>query len=144
MVSKELELPAKIEKLSELTDWIMSELQKINCPLAIQNKLSISLDEIFTNITSYAYSDREEPGTVKVEFELDKQESYLLKVVIKDKGIKFNPLEKKDPDVTLSAEERKIGGLGIFLVKKLMDEVYYSYENNENVLTIIKKISVED
>ena len=100
-----------------------------------QTQIDLSVEEIFVNIASYAY--REEPGKAEVSVECNNGE---ITIVFKDNGKPYNPLEKPDPDVTLSAEEREIGGLGIFLVKKNMDDVSYEYKNDQNILTIKKKI----
>ena len=86
------------------------------------------------NIASYAYQD--EVGKAEIKVETD---SKSISITFLDSGIPYNPLEKDDPDITLSAEERGIGGYGIFLVKKIMDDVKYEYKDNKNVLSITKK-----
>lgn len=101
-------------------------------------KIRLSIEETVENIVQYAYKDS--IGWMEVETELD-DKGIELTITLKDAGKKFNPLEKPDPDVTLSAEDREIGGLGIFLCKKLMDEVSYRYEDNCNILTMKKNIS---
>ncbi len=101
-------------------------------------KIRLSIEETVENIVQYAYEDS--IGWMEVETELD-EKGIELTITLKDAGKKFNPLEKADPDITLSLEEREIGGLGIFLCKKFMDNVSYTYEDNCNVLTMKKKIS---
>jgi anti-sigma regulatory factor (Ser/Thr protein kinase) len=92
---------------------------------------------VFVNVAHYAYGDGEGDMTLGIVFDAD---SRVITFRMSDKGIPFDPLKKPDPDITLSAEEREIGGLGIFITKKTMDSVTYAYENGENVLTMTKKI----
>ena len=98
-------------------------------------QIEISVDEIVSNIVRYAYEDNEGEATVKVTSDND-----TLTIQIIDYGIPYNPLEKEDPDVTLSADERGIGGYGIFIVKKVMDEIHYEYKDGKNILTLIKRV----
>ena len=98
---------------------------------------NIAIDELYSNIAAYAYN--EESGEVTVVIE-DESSPRAVNISFRDKGRPFNPLERKDPDVTLSARERKIGGLGIFMVKKSMDDVRYEYGDGENILTIRKTL----
>ena len=99
--------------------------------------ICVAVEEIFVNIASYAYPDGD--GNASLSFGFDENER-LMTLIIKDNGVPFNPLEKAEPDITLSADEREIGGLGIFITKKTMDTVSYAYENGENILTMTKKI----
>ena len=98
-------------------------------------KVDLAIEEVFVNIASYAYG--ETTGKVELSVSVSGGEAV---IVFRDNGIPFNPLDSSDPDVTLTAEERGIGGLGIYLVKKNMDEVRYEYRNNRNVLTLKKRI----
>ena len=95
------------------------------------------IEELFVNIANYAYGDGEGDMTLGIGFD---EESRTITFRMADKGTTFDPLQKPDPDITLSAEDREIGGLGIFITKKTMDTVRYAYENGENILTMIKKI----
>ncbi len=99
--------------------------------------MKLAVDEIFCNIASYAYA----PGTgdAVIEVDYDKEERSF-SIVFKDRGVRYDPLAKDDPDVTLSADQRKIGGLGIFLVKKSMDDMYYEYRDGMNILHLKKNI----
>ena len=101
-------------------------------------QIDVAIDELFANIANYAYTPDVGPATVRVEVEEDP-----LTVVITfiDKGIPYDPLAKEDPDITLSAEEREIGGLGIFMVKQTMDEISYEYKDGQNILTIKKNLT---
>ena len=112
-------------------------LESFDCPMKSSMAICVAVEEIFVNIASYAYG--EGTGSACLSFAFDENER-LMTLVVTDEGIPFNPLERAEPDITLSAAERSIGGLGIFITKKTMDEVRYTFENEENILTIIKKI----
>ena len=118
-----------------MTSFISSFLKENNCPEKTEKQIILAIDEAFTNIANYAYGDKEG----KVEISIQKDDN-VITIVMRDEGKLFDPLKKDDPDLSLSAEERQIGGLGVFLVKKNLDDVSYSYENNRNVLTMKKII----
>ena len=99
--------------------------------------LCVAVEEVFVNVARYAYGDND--GDVKLSISPCEAEGTVI-FRISDNGVPFDPLKKPDPDITLSAEEREIGGLGIFITKKTMDNVSYAYENGENILTMIKKL----
>ena len=134
---KELTIAATVENIEVVTDFVNEQLEAFDCPMKAQIQIDIAIDELFGNIAHYAYNPEVGDATVRVEVVEDP-----LAVVITfiDKGVPYDPLAKADPDITLSAEEREIGGLGIFITKKTMDSVEYAYENGENVLTMTKKI----
>lgn len=134
---QEITVSAVIENQKIVTEFIDNYLEKIDCPLKIQMKIDIAIDELFSNIAFYAYDGKEGDITVKINKIPDCDS---VEITFIDSGKAYNPLEKEDPDVTLSAEERKIGGLGIFIVKKNMDAISYNYINNQNVLTIRKNL----
>lgn len=98
---------------------------------------NVAIDEIFINIVRYGYKDGSGPVTVKVIVRENPKRVYLR---FADEGIPYNPLTREDPDVTLSARDRSIGGLGIYIVKQTMDDIKYKYENGQNVLTIVKNL----
>ena len=133
----ELTLQASVEKLDEVLAFVEENLEKNECPMKVLMQVQIAVEEIFVNIAHYAYDFGPGTATIRVEVGGDP-----LQVIITfiDQGIPYDPLKKEDPDVTLSAEERKIGGLGIFMVKKSMDDVKYEYTDGKNILTICKKI----
>lgn len=134
---KKLIYEAILPNLQALTSEIISALERFDCSAKLLSKVNISVDEIFTNICSYAYPS----GTGNVEISINVyEEPGRIVIQFSDEGIPYNPLEKSNPDVTLSADERPIGGLGIFLVKKMMDEIDYKYCEGKNVLTILKCI----
>lgn len=139
IIKKEKEFPADNEYLDNAIDFIDTELENLNSSMKFISQLNIVVEEIFVNIANYAYKNKADASkTATIIFEYDKIQNELT-LTITDEGVHFNPLEKDDPDTTLSAEERQIGGLGIFLVKKIMDEVKYEYVNGQNVLILKKK-----
>ena len=130
-------LPAAIENLGTVLAFLEQELEKRDAPIKTVTQISLAVDEVVANIAMYAYA----PGTgeMTVRFDYDEADR-MAAVTFTDCGIPFNPLEKEDPDVGLPAEERKIGGLGIFLVKKTMDEISYRREGGKNILCIRTRI----
>ena len=129
--------PAKIESLNEVLGFVEEMLEGFECPMKIQMAICVAIEEVFVNIAHYAYP--ESVGDMTLHIGLD-EESRAITFRVTDKGVPFDPLKRPDPDITLSAEEREIGGLGIFIAKNTMDSLTYAYENGENILTMIKKI----
>ena len=138
---KELIVEAALENLSAVTAFIDEQLEALACPMKAQLQIDVAIDELFGNIAQYAYPDRTDdcPGSVTVRFDFD-ETTRMASVTFEDGGVPFDPLQKTDPDVTLSAEERGIGGLGIFVVKKTMDQMAYRHERGCNILTLYKRI----
>ena len=134
---KELTIPATVENIEKVTEFVNSQLEEINCPIKAKMQIDIAIDELFGNIAHYAYKPETGPATVRVEVT---EAPISVIVTISDHGISYDPLKKDDPDVTLSAEERAIGGLGIFMVKKTMDEITYEYKDGQNILSIRKDL----
>ncbi len=134
---KELTVDAAVENIEVVTDFVNEELEKLDCPVKARRQIDVAIDELFGNIARYAYSPDVGKATVRFSVEEDPLE---VTITFIDNGIPFNPLEKSNPDTHLSAEERPIGGLGIFLVKKSMDLVEYEYKNGQNILKIKKNI----
>ena len=134
---KELTIEAKVENLHQVLAFVDEYLESLGCPMKIQMQIDVAVEEIFVNVASYAYT----PSTGSVTLQLDSEPSPLsVSITFIDSGVPYNPLAKEDPDVTLSAEERKIGGLGIYMVKKTMDSMTYEYKNQQNVLKLTKTI----
>jgi len=134
---KEITLKAVIENIPQVTAFVDEQLEAIECPMKAQLQLDVAIDELFCNIASYAYGWGEGEATVRFAFDAAARRVSLDFI---DRGMPFNPLTSKEPDISLSAEERSVGGLGIFLVKKTMDRIAYRYEAGQNILTIEKQI----
>ena len=129
--------PARVEALSDVLGFVDQILESYECPMKIQTAICVAIEEVFVNVAHYAYDGGE--GDMTLGISLD-EKTHSVTFRMTDKGIPFDPLNKPDPDITLSAEDREIGGLGIFIAKKTMDTIIYAYENGENVLTMTKKI----
>ena len=134
---KEITVDATIENMNTVTAFVDDFLDQIACPMKSRIQINIVIDEIFGNICHYAYKDSVGTVTVRVESGNTPKAVFL---TFTDNGIPYNPLETEDPDITLSSEERKIGGLGIYLVKKNMDEMKYEYVNQQNRLWMEKRL----
>ena len=134
---KELTIAATVENIETVTEFVNAQLELTDCPIRAQMQIDIAIDELFGNIAHYAYNPEVGNATVRVEVSED---PVAVIVTFIDNGIPYDPLRKDDPDITLSAEEREIGGLGIYLVKKSMDEISYEYKNGQNILKIKKNI----
>ena len=134
---KTLTVPARIDQLEVVQEFIQQELEKQDCSPKAQIQISIAVEEIFVNIAHYAYKPVEGDATIRCEVGGDPLE---VTIQFLDHGKPYNPLAKEDPDVTLSAEERGIGDLGIFMVKKSMDSLDYEYHDGKNILTIKKSL----
>jgi sigma-B regulation protein RsbU (phosphoserine phosphatase) len=135
LTSKRFE--AKTEALSDVLGFVDLMLEKYECPMKLQTAICVAIEEVFVNVARYAYKN----GDGDVEFDIGfNDETRTVTFRMSDGGVPFDPLKKPDPDITLSADDRDIGGLGIFITKKTMDSVEYVYENGKNILTMIKKI----
>ena len=135
MVSKTFS--AKTEDLNEVLGFVEETLEGFECPMKTQTAICVAIEEVFVNVAHYAYPESAGDMTLAIGFD---EASRTVTFRMTDRGIPFDPLQKPDPDITLSAEERQIGGLGIFIARKTMDSLGYAYENGENILTLIKKI----
>ena len=132
---EKLTIEAKIENLPVATQFVTDALESKDCSLKIIMQIELVIEEIFVNISNYAYKNNVGVVTICRNFE-DNPEA--LNLIFMDSGEKYNPLEHKDPDINLSAEDREIGGLGILLIKKNVDEISYKYEDGQNILSIKK------
>jgi anti-sigma regulatory factor (Ser/Thr protein kinase) len=130
---KEIVLDAKVDNLPQLLSIIDEELENAECSMKGQMQIDVAVEEIFVNVASYAYEDGN--GSCTIQVDTDPANSYVTITFI-DEGIPYNPLAKEDPDVTLSADEREIGGLGIFIVKKSMDKTAYERKDNKNIFSM--------
>lgn len=127
--------PASTQYLNDAIAFVEEELNKIDCPMKSVMQIAVCVEEMFVNVANYAYDG--EGGEIRLSID---EAHDTVSITLTDEGVPFDPLAKEDPDITLSAEERKIGGLGIFMVKKSMNEVRYERVENKNIFTMIKKI----
>lgn len=134
---KELTIDATIENIAAVTAFVDEQLEQLDCPMKTQIQVDVAIDELFGNIANYAYNPKTGAATVRVEVT---ENPLAVVLTFIDNGIPYDPLAKADPDVTLSAEEREIGGLGIYMVKKTMDDISYEYRDGKNILRIKKNI----
>ena len=133
---KELVITAVVDNLEKVQEFVNQELEASGCSVKAQTQIDIAIEELFVNIAHYAYNPKVGKATIRVNLNEDKPHSVSITLI--DEGVPYNPLAKPDPDITLSAEERKIGGLGIYMVKKSMDNMTYEYKDGKNILTIEK------
>ena len=120
--------------LQDVLSFVEEKLDEIHCPRKISMQIIVAVEEVFVNISHYAYID----GKGKMKLGISTNNGAVTLCFI-DSGVPFNPLTKTDPDITLLAEERDIGGLGILMVKRTMDELNYENKDGKNVLTLVKK-----
>ena len=140
MKTRRLVLPNDIETIPQLNEFIDSVAEEVGLEMSLTMSLNLALEEAVVNVMEYAYPEGQK-GNVEIEVTADQQ---WMTFVIADTGIAFDPTMKEDADTTLSAEERPIGGLGIFLVRQLMDVIDYKRQDNKNVLTLRKKLGEEN
>ncbi|MCR5238217.1 MAG: ATP-binding protein [Lachnospiraceae bacterium] len=133
-----LNIEAALDNLDEVLAFVDQRLEENDCPMKVQTQIDIAVEEIFVNIASYAYSPEKGNAEIGVEVSDDPLE---VTIRFADSGIPYDPLAKEDPDITLPAEERPIGGLGIYMVKKSMDNVEYEHKDGQNIFIIRKKLS---
>ena len=133
---KSLEIEASLQNLDQVLEFLEEQLFDAGCSMKTAMQLQLAAEEIFVNIASYAYGSGTGTARIQVEFE---QAPRAVKVTFTDAGVPYDPLKKEDPDVTLSAAEREIGGLGIFITKKSVDDISYEYRDGKNILSIKKR-----
>ncbi len=131
---KQIKVKADTAELDNVLSFADAILEELGCSVKAQMQIDIAIEEIFVNIAHYAYPESEGEAVIYVE----PGEGPSVTITFEDEGIQYDPLKNEDPDITLSAEDRPIGGLGIFMVKKSMDEVSYEYKDGKNRLTIKK------
>ena len=132
---KELKIQAVTDNLSEVLSFVDEQLEAADCPIKTQLQIDVAVEEIFVNIAHYAYASGSGPAELCAGVNGDPP---TFEMIFIDSGIPFDPLAKPDPDITLPAEKKQIGGLGIYIVKKTMDEVSYEYRDGHNYLTLKK------
>lgn len=133
----EITVLAEVANLQKVIDFVDENLEKLGCKPSTMMQIDIIVEEVYTNIAKYAYL--EEKGNATIVFNVaDNPLAAVISFI--DQGVPYNPLAQQDPDITLSAEEREIGGLGVFMTKKMMDEVWYEYKDGSNILNIKKSL----
>lgn len=139
-MSRELKVKAVLESVAAVTDFVDAELEAAACPMKIQMQVDVVIDELVSNVANYAYP--EETGDLTIQIAVNEDPKEFIMTLI-DSGIPYNPLEKEDPDINASVEDRPIGGLGIFMVKKMMDDMKYQYLDGKNILTVRKYLTLK-
>lgn len=134
---RELDIEATTENLQEVLDFVDARLEEVDCSPKAQMQIDIAVEEIFVNIAHYAYSPEKGRATVRVEIT---PEPISVVITFVDKGIPYDPLSREDPDITLPAEKRNPGGLGVFITKEFMDDISYEYKEGQNILRLKKSI----
>lgn len=132
--TKDLRIDADIDNLPEVLAFVDTLLEENDCPVKAQSQIDIALEEIFVNIAHYAYPNGKGEAVIRANVTSDG-----IQITLTDSGIPYDPLKKSDPDITLNVRDRPIGGLGIFMTKKLMDDVMYEYKDGTNNLTFKKQ-----
>lgn len=133
--SRRLSIKNEVEELTKLPEFVDTVCEEAGVDMALIASLNLALEEAATNVVLYAYEGGE--GIIDIDAVYTPE---YLKFIITDAGIPFDPTQKEDADTTLSAEERPIGGLGIFLVRQIMDTIAYERKDGHNILTLIKKL----
>ena len=134
---REMDIAATLDNLDTVMAFVDQQLEEVGCSMKAQMQIDIAVEEVYVNIAHYAYNPEIGGVTIRVQIE---EEPLAVILTFIDKGKPYDPLAKEDPDVTLAAEDRQIGGLGIFMVKKSMDNVSYEYNEGRNVLTLKKNL----
>ena len=138
-IMKELEIAASVDNLDAVLEFVTEELANTDCSAKKQMQIELAVEEVFVNIAHYAYYPGTGSATVRVEVQ---PEPPSITITFMDHGKPYNPLAREDPDVSQTAQSAKLGGLGIFLTKKSMDDVRYEYTDGSNILTMTKGLSL--
>ena len=132
---KEITVPAAPDSVETVTAFVNEQLDAIRCPLPVRTQVDIAVDEVFSNIVRYAYGPEKGTATVRADVT---DEPLSMTITFIDRGKPYNPLTTAAPDTTLPARQRRIGGLGVFILKNTMDDIAYEYRYGMNILTIRK------
>jgi len=135
---KTITVEASMEYLDKVMSGIEAFLEACDCPMKIAMKILLCVEELYTNVVNYAYDSPGGNCTIELK-SLSEETEHGVTICMRDHGMPFDPFAKDDPDITLSAEEREIGGLGIYMVKTIMDTMSYEYKQQENIVTMTKK-----
>ena len=136
-IRRELTIDATEGNLAAAQEFVESVISGTDCPMKPQMMISLAVEEIFINIASYAYAPKTGEATITAELQ---DHSSMLVLTFRDRGIPYDPVAKEDPNLHVPVEEREIGGLGIYMTKKIMDAVLYEYRDGQNVLTLKKNL----
>ena len=131
----EITVAAGLDSLNDVLAFVDGEMERAGCSMKLMTQVDMAVEEIFVNIARYAYHPEAGEASVRCEAGGD---PFQIVVGFADRGRPFNPLDREDPDVTLDAEARQLGGLGILMAKKLMDDIQYEYRDGKNILTLRK------
>ena len=140
-MEKELTIEAVMDNLDQVLAFVDEQLEACECPIRYQLPIDVAVEELYTNIASYAYSPEIGTATVRVEV---KDDPLSVIITFVDEGVPYDPLKKADPDLNVEIEDRQVGGFGIFMVKNSMDEVTYEYKDGQNILRIRKDLLDEE
>ena len=132
---KEITVPATPDSVKTVTEFVNEQLDAMRCPLPVRTQIDIAVDEAFSNIARYAYSPEEGITTVRMDVTGEPPGAVITFI---DHGKPYDPLTADAPDITLPAKKRRIGGLGVFILKNTMDDIAYEYRDGRNILTIRK------
>ncbi len=139
----DLTVYAKLDQLDTVLGLVQKALSESTCPPKIQKKILVCAEELFVNVVNYAYGSV--PGKFTLELEInDTDTGGQISICMKDHGVPFDPLQHKTPELTASAEDRKIGGLGIYMVRNIMDQISYEYLEQKNIVRMTKKWQSQD
>ena len=128
---------AIVDNLGTVLAFVDGQLEELGCPMRTQYEIDVAVEELFVNVATYAYETGVGAVTIEMEVEEDPKTAVIR---FTDRGIPYNPAAREDPDITLPADQREVGGLGIYMVKKSMDDFTYEYKDGKNVVTITKAI----
>ena len=136
-MKEELVIEAVIDNLDAVNSFVHKSIEQFEVSKRTLMQLDLVVEEIFVNVASYAYTPN--TGLVKILIEA-KEKPLTVSLTFIDSGVPYNPLEKSDPDINLSVDDRQIGGLGIFLTKNLVDDITYQFVDGQNVLQLTKSL----
>ena len=131
-----IEVEATLEKLDTVLEFVEVNLEAMDCPMKVAMKIAVCVEELYVNIANYAYDGQ--IGKCRIDIEYDEKLPWRVRISLTDSGKYFNPLDKEAPDITLDVEEREIGGLGIFMVKNIMDNISYERKQENNIIIMEK------
>ena len=136
-MNDKIQINAVVDNLDKVISFIDQKLEEKSCSPKMQMQIELAVEEIFVNIANYAYENHAGTAEIGVEF---REDPMSVTITFTDSGIPYDPLKRTDPDVNLPSKQRKIGGLGIYLTKKMADNIFYEYKNGQNILKFLKNL----